>query len=313
MSSHEIFRLSADEDGEGTRLDRFLAGCLEGQSREYLTRLISGGMVRVNGAPVKKNYRIRTGDLLEVELPEPEPLEVEPEDIPLEILYEDTDLIVVNKPRGMVVHPAPGSTRGTLVNALLHHCRDLSGINGVMRPGIVHRIDKDTSGILVVAKTDRAHQELAVQFKDHTICRRYQALVHGQIEETAGRVEAPIGRDPSDRKRMAVNLEHGKEAATEYRVLERFPGYSLVELTLETGRTHQIRVHMKMLGFPLVGDDKYHGRKNPFGVRGQMLHAGFLGFVHPVTGESMEFSCEPPEEFKNVLNILRREETTDHE
>jgi len=313
MSSHEILRWIAEAEEEGNRLDRFLAGWLEDRSREYLARLITGGLVRVNGTSVKKNYRIHTGDQVEVELPEPEPLEVEAEDIPLEILYEDADLIVVNKPRGMVVHPSPGNIRGTLVNALLHHCRDLSGINGVMRPGIVHRIDKDTSGILVVAKTDRAHQELAGQFKEHTICRRYQALVHGQIEETAGRVEAPIGRDPSDRKRMAVNLEHGKEAATEYRVLERFPGYSLVELTLETGRTHQIRVHMKMLGFPLVGDGKYHGRKNPFGVRGQMLHAGFLGFVHPVTGETMEFSCEPPGEFLNVLKILRGEETTDHE
>ena len=300
----ERMEWTVEEQEDKSRVDRFLADATEEFSREYLAGLIGEGRVTVNGETVKKNHRLQPGDQVVLEVPAPQPVQIRPQPMDLSILYEDEDLVVVDKQKGLVVHPAPGNLEGTLVNGLLAHCRDLSGINGVLRPGIVHRIDKDTSGLLVVAKNDRAHSELARQFKEHTIERVYLALVHGQIQEAAGEVEAPIGRDPRDRKRMAVNGQHGKDALTRYRVLERFPGYSLVELRLETGRTHQIRVHMKLLDHPLVGDEKYTNRKNPFGVSGQMLHAGALGFEHPRTGQIMRFQSPLPAYFQDVLDTL---------
>lgn len=300
----EIFRVEADQAGE--RLDRFLAGVLKDLSRSRIQELIKEGQVTVNGQAVKPNYKIKENDSLKVIIPAAQPLEVLPEDIALDILYEDQDLIVINKPQGMVVHPAAGHYSGTLVNALLHHCRDLSGINGVLRPGIVHRLDKDTSGVLVAAKNDYAHQHLAQQIKEHSVKRIYLALLHGRIKEEAGVIEAPIGRDPRERKRMAVVDKNGKEAVTAYTVLERFQDYTFVKLQLKTGRTHQIRVHMAYLGFPVVGDPKYGPRKPHFGLKGQALHAQTLGFVHPRTGEYMEFSAPLPEYFQEILEKLRK-------
>lgn len=294
-------RVEARDAGE--RIDRYLARLVPGSSRSHLARLFSEGRVTLDGRPCRKNHRLRTGETVEMVFLPPESPEVGPEAIPLSVLYEDRDIVVVDKPRGMVVHPAPGSPGQTLVNALLAHCGDLSGINGVLRPGIVHRIDKDTTGIIVAAKHDAAHRGLARQFHDHTITRRYTALVHGTIGGSAGRIEAPIGRDPRDRKRMAVTPGAGREACTHYRVLRRYPGFTLVELTLETGRTHQIRVHMEYIGHPVAGDPRYGPRRAaPGGVRGQLLHAGHLGFSHPVTGEPMEFQTPPPADFQSVLS-----------
>ncbi len=294
------------ELAEGTRLD---VGVTEvvGKSRSFIQGLIEDGHVLVNGASKKSNYKVRTKDKITVILPPPKELQVEAEDIPLEILYEDEDVLVVNKPQGMVVHPAPGAWTKTLVNALLYHCRNLSGINGVLRPGIVHRIDKDTSGLLVVAKNDLAHQGLAEQIKAHSMARRYLAIVHGVVFEPSGTVEAPIGRDPADRKKMAVVFQNAKEAVTHYKVLERFRDFTLIEARLETGRTHQIRVHMAYLKHPVLGDPLYGPRKNPFGLQGQMLHAQLLGFQHPRTGEYMEFSAPPSELLQKVLEGIRRD------
>lgn len=289
----------------GTRIDVFVTRLDEQLTRARVQKLVEQGEITVNGLPVKSNYKVREGDSVLIQMPEPEILEVKAEDIPLDIIYEDRDLLVVNKPQGMVVHPAAGNYSGTLVNALLYHCDDLSGINGVIRPGIVHRIDKDTSGLLVVAKNDKAHLSLAQQIKEHSVSRKYIALVHGVVQESKGKVDAPIARDPRERKRMAVVTKNSKSAVTRYVVLERFSDYTLVECSLETGRTHQIRVHMTYIGHPVAGDPLYGPRKNPLGLSGQALHAFLLQFRHPSTGEQMQFNAELPLHFQNLLDELR--------
>jgi len=290
----------------GTRLDVYLAGESPGTSRSYLQRLIGDGLVKVNGAPSKPGYRVKPGDEIVLCVPYPEELKVEPEPLPLDIYYEDADVIVINKPRGMVVHPAEGNYSGTLVNALLYHCRDLSGINGVLRPGIVHRLDKDTSGLLMAAKNDAAHLELARQLKDRRVVRRYLALVHGRIEEDSGTIEAPIGRHSRDRQRMAVAAAGGgKPAVTHYRVVQRFAKSTLLKVRLETGRTHQIRVHLAYLGHPLVGDGKYAPRRDHYGLAGQFLHAAVLGFTHPRTKEYLAFEAPLPVELADFLRKIR--------
>ena len=290
---------------EGIRLDIGLAENMA-RSRSFVRHLLDEEKVKVNGLSKKANYKIRPGDRVEVEIPAPREANAEPENIPLTVLYEDEDILVVNKPQGMVVHPAPGAWRGTLVNALLYHCRSLSGINGVLLPGIVHRIDKDTSGILVAAKNDDAHRKLAAQLAAHSMKRKYLALVHGLVPEATGTVEAPIGRDPSNRKRMAVAVQNGKPAVTHYSVLERFQKQkiTLLEAELETGRTHQIRVHMQYLKHPVLGDSVYGPKENIFGLRVQMLHAAFLGFTHPRSSMWLEFSAPVPQTFADILESL---------
>lgn len=300
----EIFYLEAGEENAGERIDAFLASKLHDVTRSWLQKLIEAGNVSVEGREkLAKNYKLRAGDRLTVELPEPETLDVLPENIPLDIVYEDKYLLVVNKPSGMVVHPAVGNHTGTLVNAVMFHCGDqLSSINGVVRPGIVHRIDKDTSGLLVIAKTDAAHRGLAEQFAVHSIKRAYRAVVYNNIKEDDGRVDAPIGRNPKDRLKMAVvSADKGRRAVTNYHVIERSGKFTYVECRLETGRTHQIRVHMAYIGHPLLGDPLYGPRKGMSGVTGQVLHAKELGFVHPITGEYMEFESELPPEFVKAL------------
>lgn len=297
--------IAAPEDA-GARLDAFLAGKME-KTRSSVQKLIEEENVRLNGAPAAKNARLREGDRVEATEPPPEVLDVKPQNIPLDIVYEDQDLLVVNKPKGMVVHPAAGNPDGTLVNALLFHCGDsLSGINGVIRPGIVHRIDKDTSGLLIVAKNDRAHQSLAEQIAVHSFTRIYNAVVYGVVKEEEGTVSAPIGRHPTDRKRMAVLSSGGREAVTHFRVLERFPGFTLVECRLETGRTHQIRVHMAHIGHPVAGDPVYGPKKCITELQGQCLHARVIGFIHPATGEYLEFDSGLPPYFERFLEKLRR-------
>jgi 23S rRNA pseudouridine1911/1915/1917 synthase len=289
------------------RLDTVLASLVPQYSRSHLKHLIEDGCVRVNGNILKPKYSVSPGDEIEVTVPPARPVETEAQDIPLDIVYEDEDIIVVNKPQGMVVHPAPGNPDGTLVNALLHHCEQLSGINGMMRPGIVHRIDKDTSGLIVAAKTDAAYRGLAAQIKAHTARRIYWAVVEGIVKEDTGIIDAPIGRHPVDRKRMAVT-ERGRtrRAVTEYSVLTRYAGYTLIEARLQTGRTHQIRVHMAHIGHPLVGDPVYGRKRQQFNLPGQALHAVRLIFTHPVTGEQMEFSAPPPASFMNLTEKLKR-------
>lgn len=286
------------------RLDVGLAEKTQ-KSRNFIQNLIREGRVKVNGEPQKANYKVQPEDKVEINFPEPKELDVRPEPIDLDIVYEDDDLLLVNKPQGMVVHPAPGAWSGTLVNALLYHCKNLSGINGVIRPGIVHRIDKDTSGLLVVAKNDEAHSKLAAQIKEHTMNRSYRAVVHGVMAEPSGTVDAPIGRDPKERKKMAVVFKNSKEAITHYYVLERFFKFTEIRAVLETGRTHQIRVHMAYLNHPVLGDPLYGPKKNPFGIEGQVLHAETLGFVHPRTGEKMEFIAEPPDKYKEIIARLK--------
>lgn len=286
----------------GIRLDKALADLTE-LSRSQANEAIKNGNILVNGKAVKAKYSVKEGDLVTYDLPEPEVLEYEAEDIPLDIVYEDDDVAVVNKPQGMVVHPSVGHTSGTLVNALMYHIHDLSSINGVVRPGIVHRIDKDTSGLLMIAKNDRAHQALAEELKDKKSLRKYLAIVHGNISNDRGVIEAPIGRSEKDRKKQAITAK-GKPAVTHFKVLERFGNYTLVELTLETGRTHQIRVHMAYIGHPVAGDPLYGPRKTLKG-NGQFLHAQTLGFTHPTTGESLRFSVEPPAIFQETLENLR--------
>lgn len=290
----------------GTRLDKFLTETYPDLTRSYLQKLIRDGAVTVNGKPSKNGLKLSAGDLILVTIPEPEELQITAEDIPLDILYEDDDLIIVNKPKGMVVHPAAGHYSGTLVNALMYHCRDsLSGINGVLRPGIVHRIDRNTTGSLIICKNDRTHQAIAEQLKVHSITRKYRALVHGRLTED-GTIHTTIGRHPLHRKEMAVNVPNGKDAVTHYHVLETFDQYTYVECQLETGRTHQIRVHMKSIGHPIVGDDVYGPSKCPFaGLQGQTLHAMTIGFVHPGTGAYLEKSAPLPDYFENLLKKLR--------
>lgn len=302
--STQSAELEAFELEEGIRLDIGVTDVL-GKSRSFVQGLISQECVKVNGSPKKANYKVRQGDKIEVETPTLRESTADPENIPLDILYEDEDVLVVNKRQGMVVHPAPGAWTGTLVNALLYHCHNLSGINGVLRPGIVHRIDKDTSGILVVAKNDIAHQGLAAQLKAHTMSRKYLTLVHGLLLEPSGTVDAPIGRDPSNRKRMAVVMQNSKAAVTHYTVLERFRETTYLEVRLETGRTHQIRVHLLFVKHPVLGDPVYGTKKNPFGLSGQMLHAAHLGFEHPRSGKWMEFDAPLPKVFANLLGKLR--------
>lgn len=297
---------TAEEQQVGKRLDAFLSDNIQGQSRSYLQKLIEQEAVLVNGKSSKSNYKLRLGDIVEVSIPEPVPLEVAAEDIELNIVYEDEDVIVINKPQGMVVHPAHGNYTGTIVNALLSHCDNLSGINGVMRPGIVHRIDKDTSGIIVIAKNNEAHASLSEQLKEHSITRCYNALVEGKVKNDSGTIETMIGRNPKDRKEMAVVTRNGKRAVTHYTVLERFDNNSLIEARLETGRTHQIRVHMAHIGHPIVGDPVYGYKKQKFNTEGQLLHARILGFVHPRTGEYMEFEAPLPEYFTSILNKIRK-------
>lgn len=294
------------ETGSGERVDRHIADVLQ-VARSAVQNWIDQGLVTVGGRPAAKNCRLRSGELIRVQIPAPTAYEAKAEDIPLDIVYEDADLLVVNKPKGMVVHPAPGNVDGTLVNALLAHCGDsLSGINGVMRPGIVHRIDKDTSGLLMVAKTDRAHQGLAEQIKAHSFTRIYEAVVCGRVREDTGTINAPIGRHPVQRKKMAVTERNSKSAVTHYEVLTRYRGYTHVRVRLETGRTHQIRVHMAYIGHPVAGDTVYGSSKPVKGLDGQCLHARTVGFIHPVTGEYMEFTSELPLYFTAFLSKLQQ-------
>lgn len=286
------------------RLDLFLSEKFEHMSRSYVQGLIENESVKVNNKIKKSNYKLKFGDEVSVEVPIPVELQVEGENIPIDTIYEDGDVIVVNKPQDMVVHPAPGNYTGTLVNALLYHCKDLSGINGVIRPGIVHRIDKDTTGILVVAKNDNAHNKLAEQLKNHSMTRTYYALVEGNVKQDEGIVNAPIGRHPVDRIKMAV-VKDGRDAVTHYKVIERFGDYTLVKCNLETGRTHQIRVHMAHIGHPLVGDNVYGYKKQKFNLKGQVLHAKELGFIHPTSGEYIHFDSELPKYFIELLEKLR--------
>lgn len=298
----EIF---VTEEISGDRIDKFLSDQCEELSRSFLQKLLKSGEVYVGSKTVKPSYKVTAGDLISFEVPEAVEPEILPEDIPLDILYEDHDVVLVNKPKGMVVHPAAGHYTGTLVNALMFHCKDdLSGINGVMRPGIVHRIDMDTTGVLIICKNDLAHNSIAEQLKEHSITGRYQAIVHGNLKDDEGVIDAPVGRHPQDRKKMCINHQNGKHAVTHYRVLNRFKGYTHIECRLETGRTHQIRVHMSSIGHPLLGDQVYGPAKCPFKLQGQTLHAGILGFIHPRTGEYMEFAAPLPEYFTKLLHVL---------
>jgi 23S rRNA pseudouridine1911/1915/1917 synthase len=292
-------------EAEGSRIDAYLAASLDGLTRSYIQRLIKAGNVTIADKTVKPSYKINAGEEISITFPEPEPVDILPEDIPLDIFYEDNDIIVVNKPKGMVVHPAHGNYNGTLVNALLNHCGDsLSGINGVIRPGIVHRIDKDTSGLLIVAKNDASHLHLAEQIKAHSFTREYEAIACGSFKEPEGTVDAPIGRHKTDRKKMCVTTENSRNAVTHYSVLRQFGGYAYVRLRLETGRTHQIRVHLAYIGHPVLGDGVYG---KPYkGIEGQCLHARKIGFFHPSTGEYMEFTSELPDYFTSILNKLER-------
>lgn len=294
-----ILELTANESG--LRLDKFLSENSE-LSRSVCAKLIDDGKVTVNGKTVGKSVKLKLGDVVTAQIPEPENLDVLPENIPVEIVYEDNDLLVVNKPKGMVVHPAPGNYSGTLVNALMYHCGDsLSGINGVIRPGIVHRIDKDTSGLLIVAKNDTAHTSLAAQIQAHSFKREYEAVIVGNFREDSGTIDRPLGRSPQDRKKQAVNGLNPRNAVTHYEVIERFSGFCHCRFTLETGRTHQIRVHAASMGHPVAGDAVYGDAKHTFGLQGQCLHARVIGFVHPTTGEYMEFKSELPEYFTDFL------------
>ncbi|MBT1278902.1 RluA family pseudouridine synthase [Thermoanaerobacter sp. CM-CNRG TB177] len=295
--------LQGEKEDEGKRIDVFLAAELD-YTRSYIKKLIVDGLVFVNGKTVKPSYKVKENDEVVVNIPEAEKIDVLPENIPLDILYEDDDIIVINKPQGMVVHPAPGNYSGTLVNALLYHCKNLSGINGILRPGIVHRLDKDTSGVMVVAKNDKAHISLSNQIKERSVFKKYVAIVEGVIKDEEGKIEAPIGRHPVDRKKMAV-IEDGRYALTLYKVLERFKENTLIEAVIKTGRTHQIRVHMAFIGHPVVGDPVYGFKKQKFKLKGQALHSRVLGFIHPTKGVYMEFEAPLPEYFKKLIEILR--------
>ncbi len=305
INNMEMLTFRAETGGE--RIDRYLSTQLESLSRSYIQKLLKDGNIRVDGKAVKANYRTAGGEEIQISIPEPECPDIRPENIPLDILYEDEDILVVNKPKGMVVHPAPGHYEHTLVNAVMYHCGScLSGINGVMRPGIVHRIDMDTTGSLLICKNDQAHRILADQLKEHSITRRYQAVVHGNLKEDSGTVNAPIGRHPTDRKKMSTRAPHARSAVTHYRVLERFGDYTYIECELETGRTHQIRVHMASIGHPILGDPVYGPAKCPFKLEGQTLHAKTLGICHPTTGKYMEFDAPLPDYFRRLLEMLRK-------
>lgn len=298
----EIIKIEIED--AGTRLDKFLCIKADDLSRSRIQQLIEQGDVLINDNPSKCNYKVKASDVLFLRVPDDEELEAQPEDLPLDVIYEDSDIIVVNKAKGMVVHPSIGTKNHTLVNALLYHCKDLSGINGVLRPGIVHRIDKDTSGLIAVAKNDHAHQKLAEQLKDKSMHREYVALVHGVMEHDYGTIDAPIGRDEKDRQKMCITAKNSKPAITHFKVKERFGSYTLVECRLETGRTHQIRVHMQYIGHPIVGDPKYSYRKT-MDCQGQLLHAYKLTFIHPTSGKEVSFSAEIPADFKQILEDLR--------
>ncbi|WP_036716866.1 RluA family pseudouridine synthase [Paenibacillus sp. JCM 10914] len=300
-----IHEWTAGAEAAKLRIDKYITDALEDEvSRSQIQLWITDGHVLVNDSNVKSNYKLNAGDRIKLSVPQPAAVEIEAQDIHLDIAYEDADVIVVNKPRGMVVHPAPGHEAGTLVNALMYHCKDLSGINGELRPGIVHRIDKDTTGLIMAAKNDKSHASLAAQLKEHSVNRRYLALVHGNISHDQGTVDAPLGRDPHDRKLYTVTDRNSKHAVTHFTVVERFGDYSLLELKLETGRTHQIRVHMKYIGHPLVGDPVY-GKSKGIKLNGQALHAAVLGFDHPSTGEYIEFSAVMPNDMEELLHNLR--------
>lgn len=307
MPPMDEFRFSVAEDMEEERIDKYISGMVDTLSRSYLQKLIKENAVSVNGAPVKANYRVKAEDEIVFLLPEAVEPDIEPENIALSILYEDEDLLFINKPKGMVVHPAAGHYSGTVVNAVLYHCRGhLSGINGVMRPGIVHRIDKDTTGSLVICKTDAAHANVARQLKEHTITRKYRAIVHGLFSEEEGTIDTPIGRHPLERKKMAAGVSNGRTAVTHYRILQRFEGYTYLECMLETGRTHQIRVHMASIGHPLLGDEVYGSRKSPFKLEGQTLHAMTLGLQHPRDGRYLKVEAPLPDYFLHLLQILKK-------
>ncbi len=300
-------RLTLRADRPGERADALVCRLVPDLTRSAAQKLLERGAVTSAGRPVRKNDRPAPGDVLEVVLPDPEPIDAHPQNIPLDVVYEDGDVIVVNKPVGLVVHPAPGHPDGTLVNALLYHCgTSLSGINGELRPGIVHRIDRDTSGLIIAAKNDRAHLALAAQLQDHSLARTYEAVAVGNLREDSGTVDAPIGRHPVDRKKMAIDRKNGREAVTHWTVLARYPGYTHVECRLETGRTHQIRVHMAAVGHPLLGDTVYGAKKPVPGLAGQCLHARRLRFVHPSTGEELELECPLPDWFQKVLRKIDR-------
>lgn len=296
--------LKITEENNGERIDKYLSTVIEGKTRSFIQGLIEDKAITVNGKIIKNNYKLKSNDEIVIILPEPMELDVKAENIDLNIVYEDSDVIVINKPKNMVVHPAPGNYTGTLVNGLLYHCKDLSGINGVIRPGIVHRIDKDTTGILVIAKNDEAHNSLAKQFKDHSIKREYYALVEGRFSKESGTIDKPLGRNKKDRLKMDI-VEDGRRAVTHYEVLEQYDKcVSLIKCTLETGRTHQIRVHMASIGHPLVGDQVYGYKKQKFKIEGQALHAKTLGFIHPTTGEYIEFTSDLPEYFEELIKKL---------
>ncbi len=302
----EEFVYVVEKEMENIRIDKYLSSMLSDKSRSYIQGLIEDKNIKVNNKDIKSNYKVKHNDIISVSLPEPIELKVEAEDIPLNILYEDSDVIVINKPQGMVVHPAPGNYTGTLVNALLFHCKDLSTINGVKRPGIVHRIDKDTTGVLVIAKNDEAHNFLSLQLQNHSMKREYIALVEGRLKEEKGVINKPIGRNKKDRLKMGI-VDDGKRAVTHYEVLKHYKATTLIKCVLETGRTHQIRVHMASIGHPLVGDEVYGFKKQRFKLEGQVLHAKTLGFIHPRTKEYMEFTTELPDYYKELLEKLERE------
>ena len=303
-----MIKVNVPEGVDQVRLDQFLSTLEEPEiSRSYASKLIKDDRIQLNGKSCKASSKVKEGDELLIDMPEPVSLDVVAEDIPLDIVYEDEDFLIVNKPKGMVVHPAAGHYQGTLVNAVMNHCgEELSTINGVMRPGIVHRIDKNTTGLLVVCKNDKSHKSLAEQLKEHSITRKYVAVVCGNIKEDSGTVDAPLGRSKKDRKKQAIDMVDGRDAVTHFRVLERFGDYTLVECVLETGRTHQIRVHMASIGHPVLGDDVYGPKRCPFTLEGQCLHAKVLGFIHPSTGEYVEFDSEYPEYLKQLMDRLRK-------